>query len=531
MARADPILVALLFLINTATAKRDYDAPVYDVCMNSWEPIVTCENDVAVGLDALEVDKIAESLGWVFLGKGEKPTNGSTRYYRFKCLSLEEVEQDLADPEGNCHLGASLTVSKARIKAGMTFTSPLYRGNIAVLTKARYTRGNGWGFTRPVTTAVWATVLLTGLVLVPFLLLIFEYISDQKKLPQSWRELSAGMSAAVWKSMTTLLGISGESIRSAEAKVIMIGYAFLVLIIVTVYTANMTSNLTVRKISATVNSPADLSGAAVGTLAVYQPRLERYGIPNIVVMDANTTTMVDSLNTLESGGTEALAMSSQWIAAVLQKRGCHDRLYMFDLKVEPFDYALPLPDTVPSDILRTINKAIMELTDGAELQRIADLFGSRNECKEGRNESPLFVFGLWQVYGVWVLMGGCIFLASMISITRCMLKRHQVYSVRMPTFVRFEGEGGEVEMVRRVAAPSSQSSKVQGQSDGVECAILLKEMRELRQQLELSQQTDQTAQEKAEPPAPSSDPADISVTVPEHPAPSNLPAEIAVTVS
>ncbi|GMH32222.1 hypothetical protein BSKO_00056 [Bryopsis sp. KO-2023] len=278
----------------------------------------------------------------------------------------------------------------------------------------------------------------------------------------------------------------------------MTGYAFLVLIIITVYTANMTANLTVSKITATVNSLHDLPEARVGVVPVYKHRLEEHGITKFYTIESNDTTMDVALNALATGEADALAMASEWIAKVLLDRGCRDSVYMFNLEMESFDYALPFPARVPSRVMDRVNNAIINLSEDSQLQRIADDFGSNHDCLRSPIDDPLTVLGIWQVYGVWVLMSACIFLASMISVARCIMRRYKVYTVRMPAFVQFEGEERDIEMM---AAPVAGTSNGQGSGEKVENTQAVNEIqRELREmRVELLQQIKQANRRRPKP--------------------------------
>ena len=72
---------------------------------------------------------------------------------------------------------------------------------------------------------------------------------------------------ALWHSVSHVLAINVFTVRSAESRIVVATFAFVVLIVSNTYLANLAAFLTVDKLEGTINSVSDLWGRPVRALS------------------------------------------------------------------------------------------------------------------------------------------------------------------------------------------------------------------------------------------------------------------------
>lgn len=82
-----------------------------------------------------------------------------------------------------------------------------------------------------------------------------------------------GLSEALWHSVSNTLAIDVFKVSSLPARIIVSANAFVVLIIINTYTANLAAFLTVKQLDTSIHSVGDLAGKSVATAPTYVDRL------------------------------------------------------------------------------------------------------------------------------------------------------------------------------------------------------------------------------------------------------------------
>jgi hypothetical protein len=82
-----------------------------------------------------------------------------------------------------------------------------------------------------------------------------------------------GLKETLWHSVSHTLSIDVFRVHSFPARLVTVGYAFLVLIISNTYTANLAAFLTVDQLDVKISKIDDLRGKSVVTLRPYVNRL------------------------------------------------------------------------------------------------------------------------------------------------------------------------------------------------------------------------------------------------------------------
>ncbi|KAF8061162.1 eif3g-a [Scenedesmus sp. PABB004] len=177
--------------------------------------------------------------------------------YALTCLPYGDMLADLADPAGGCSLSAAgVEVSVEHLAAGLKFSWPTYKSGLRVMIHATLQHGSTWAFSEVFHWTVWlalgGTTVAVGLIVGLLEWATPQREGERKKGWQSWLWYSLGKLVHV----LTHVGDPG----SDASRVVVLGYAFLVLVMVSMYTATSASRITAEKLVHPVHRHEGLGG-------------------------------------------------------------------------------------------------------------------------------------------------------------------------------------------------------------------------------------------------------------------------------
>ncbi|GMH41002.1 hypothetical protein BSKO_08912 [Bryopsis sp. KO-2023] len=324
--------------------------------------------------------------------------------FTIKCLPFDEMLQDLLQGGKKCDIGAgAITLSTDRADRGIKFTHPTYRGSLGVLIKAQVQQGSTWGFLKPLHWTVWLATGLTSLV-VPIVVFAVDALANESN--RNGRMRWGRMRVAVWESLSSLMQCGSFTVRSQSARIIVLGYAFMILIIINTYVANLAAFLTITNIDSTVRSVSDLIGKNVGTGTVYMNRLRRNGI----VADTFASSMkAQAARELQLGQNnyDAVVYDEPWITFVAATWGCD--LLSLKETFEPFDYAYALPRSANRILEEQFSRALVVLQEEGVMARLKDKFVGIeiSDCPTHGEVSDTVAVRFNQLVGLWIVLGIC----------------------------------------------------------------------------------------------------------------------------
>ncbi|XP_047958871.1 glutamate receptor 2.8-like isoform X2 [Salvia hispanica] len=171
-----------------------------------------------------------------------------------------ELSQKM-DEEGLDALVGDLTVTASRSEH-VDFTVPYTESGVAILVPIRANEGkNAWIFMKPLTTGLWLTIG-TFFVYTGFVVWVLEHRVN--KAFQGPPNQQVGM--IFWFSFSTLVFAHREKVTSNLTRFVVIIWVFVVLVLTSSYTANLSSMLTVYQLQPKINDVNDLvkNGEFVG---------------------------------------------------------------------------------------------------------------------------------------------------------------------------------------------------------------------------------------------------------------------------
>lgn len=387
-------------LAQTNSTDSGNSTRIIQVCTLDRPPMSFCNSSVAAtqytGLSLETYRQAALTLGL---------TEGTN--YEFKCLTntTGAVINDLASGTGQCDIAiASITITSER-EALVEFAYPYYKGAVGIMVKSEMSSGSGWAWVQPFSTDLWIAIAVT-LVGWPAAVYFVEVLSLKARVKK--KEVYYGIEEATWRSLWALQHGNIFDVTSLGARIAVVCFSFVALIIGSSYTANLAAFLTVRRASS-IRSVYDLSGLAVASVPVYIPRLRsQYGI---IASDANITDVASVDDTAELVAKGSLAaflyddVVGGYVAATFP--GCAVRILKD--KIQPFDYGVGFRKGTDQSLVAGFSNAILKLHEGGYISQFEDRFLLKNSpCLSGSAstvDSEIDRISFKSVYGLWVILG------------------------------------------------------------------------------------------------------------------------------
>lgn len=405
-------LSAVGMLASTTQAQDvpDRDSRPITICTTPFPPMVDCDPignpDDFTGHDIEQMRILAERLGWT------SPAN-----YTFKCFdAFVDILHDLQGVSGKreCALAASgVTRSTERQNMGLHFTYPTYRSSLGILVQAEIREGSHWGFLRPLHWSVWLATTITTLI-VPWLVFVIEGLACHGFVHRG--DWMLGAKNATWDSASALVNFGSFQVRSTEARIVVMGYGFLVLIIINTYVANLAAFLTVTQVDISISDVEDLLGEEVVSVEPYKAQLKRLGI-NPIIVKQDDSFLRDFVEGVRSARWKAAIIDEPWVSNVASN-GSNCDLKILPKTIVPFDYAFAFPTDARQEFIQQLSTEVLAMQEEGISSQLAERFIQfpNSGCPEDNEISETRSVKFYQVLGLWIILGVCICLAFMLLI-------------------------------------------------------------------------------------------------------------------
>ncbi|MGB5851226.1 MAG: transporter substrate-binding domain-containing protein [Rhodanobacter sp.] len=339
-AKVYPIAAGTAATVTPATELQHANQPLL-VGVKVAPPFVIEKDGHYSGL-AIELwEEIAADHGWKYV---------------YKPYDLDGLLQAVSDSKVDVGLGAITTTAEREQR--MDFAHPITSSGLAVAVRGGHTAG--WlavaqALVSPAFLKVIASLALLLLV-VGFLVWLLEHRRNPEQFGGSRGQ---GIFSGFWWAMVTMttVGYGDTAPRTVGGRIIGLVWMLAALIIVSFFTASITSALTVGQLSDRIRSAADLGSMPVAsvpdsTSAAWLAR-QRF--------DFTKTSNVDAaLTELAAGRVDAVVYDEPLLRWDIQQR-FRGRLKVLPLLLERQDYAFALPsgsrlrEPIDTSLLRRIN--------------------------------------------------------------------------------------------------------------------------------------------------------------------------------
>ena len=301
-------------------------------------PFAMRENDGWQGLSIRAWEASAEALG---------------REFRYEAAGLDEVLNGLENGRYDVGLGA-YTVTAER-EQRLDFSHPFHTSGYGLAVRAE--PASGWLTVagRFLSLDFLKVALSLGALLLAFGAL--AWVFERRVNPDEFDErVGPGLAAGFWWAAVTMttVGYGDKSPRSLGGRVVALIWMFAAIIVISSFTAAITSSLTVSQLGSGIERLEELEGQRVGTLpeSASAAWLSANGYRT-----AEYENLSAALDAVAAGTINGVLYDAPLIAHALDQRD-DDRIRLLPQRFERLDYALVFPED--SGLREPVNRALLE---------------------------------------------------------------------------------------------------------------------------------------------------------------------------
>ncbi|KAL1217172.1 Glutamate receptor 2.9 [Cardamine amara subsp. amara] len=299
------------------------------------------------------------------------------------------------------------------------FTLPYTESGVSMMVPVR-DHENTWVFLRPWSLDLWVT---TGcfFVFIGFVVWLFEHrVNTDFRGPPHHQ-----IGTSVWFSFSTMVFAHREKVMSNLARLVVVVWCFVVLILTQSYTASLTSFLTVQRFHPTATNVKDLikNGNYVGYqegafvkgillgLGFQEPQLKAFG-------------NAEECDELFSNGTIAAAFDEVVYLKVILSKYC-SKYAMVEptFKTGGFGFAFPKNSPLTADVSR----AILNVTQSKKMKGIENKwFPEKKDCHDPNNALLSNRLSLRSFRGLFLIAGIASFLALLVFVALFLYEQRHI---------------------------------------------------------------------------------------------------------
>ena len=215
------------------------------------------------------------------------------------------------------------------------------------------------------------------------------------------------MSNVMWDTLGRPVQMRDYRLASFPANLTAIFWSFLVFILMVIYSANLTANLTIKQFKNDIHGLQDLPGKAVGSWVGYQDELKKYNIASMGMPWNGTADEVKMIDTLKSGLIKALVFDNN-LLQIYDATDCQTMLVgdQFDLRDQCTAFSPNTWQNHPGfvDAFDTAMLTVVQGTGGVEELINRFITVSPAACKTNDLGSGYSSVSLSEVAGLWIIL-------------------------------------------------------------------------------------------------------------------------------
>jgi len=340
-------LAVLLVATNAATATPG-DPPL-KVYIKPIEPFTFEENGKPIGFSIDLWDRVAKETG--------------VTYELHWVKSVGEQIEALKTKQADVAVAAiSITADR---EGAVDFSQPFYESGLGILVGAQ-SQSSIVTLARSVLTLDFVKLLVSLIVLLVItahLLWFFERKRNPTVFPMSYR---SGIWEACWWTISTILagGAEEKPVIVVGGRIVAIFWMLTSIVLVSYFTASITTVMTVNQLTSDINGPADLPGQVVGT--VKGTTGERYLASHRASVRAFAT-IEEAYFALEQKQIKAVVYDAP-VMLYHVKQTKNERLKVVGRLFERQNYGIALQQN--SKYRKPINEALLRLRESGYLDEL-----------------------------------------------------------------------------------------------------------------------------------------------------------------
>ena len=189
----------------------------------------------------------------------------------WKCMGWDDMMEDLFNGT-TCDLAPTgMTPSVERQDQGLRFSTTSLRSGFSIMVSRVEQPPGPWYFLSAMSGEVWAIMIITGFG-AGLIVWLFEVGVQALNNDTKW------MSNVIWDTIGRPVQMRDYRLSSMPANTLAITWSFAVYILMAMYTANLTANLTLSQIKNDIHGLRDLPGKAVGSWSDYAADMRKYNL-------------------------------------------------------------------------------------------------------------------------------------------------------------------------------------------------------------------------------------------------------------
>jgi polar amino acid transport system substrate-binding protein len=289
--------------------------------------------------------------------------------FEYRQYELDDLLDAVSHGKVDVALGAITVTSEREMQ--MDFTHPIISSGLGVAVRDH--QRSGWLAVAQALVSPAFLKIIGALTVLLFVIGVLAWLLERKANPEQFGgHHRSGIFAGFWWAMVTMttVGYGDLAPRSVGGRLLGMIWMLAALIIVSFFTASITSALTVGQLSQRIRTADDLANASIASLSATTSGdwLERRSIEFTKSADLDS-----ALTELARGRVDAVVYDAPLLRWKI-RRGFNSSLQMLPLLLERQDYAFALPNA--SALREPINASLLEAINSPDWQaRVSEYLG------------------------------------------------------------------------------------------------------------------------------------------------------------
>jgi ABC-type amino acid transport substrate-binding protein len=360
------------------------------VCTSEWTPAVRCQGLDPLDWSGYEIElfqNIMPLMGWTY------------DMIEWRCLDWDEM-MDLLVNTTECDLApAGMGPWKDRIEMGLRFSVSTLQSGLSIMVKSSQSSPGRWYFFSAMEASVWIAMVFSGIFVG---LVVWMLEVGMKALDHDTKYLRNPM----WDSVGRPVQMRDYRLSSTAANIVGLTWSFTVFILMALYTANLTANLTVTQLNNNIQGVSDLPGRAVASWDGYSDELkQKYGVSAVPYAWDGASDEEKMVNDLISGLVVAVVLDDSALRS-MDASNCDTMIVGSQFNV--FDQTVGFPESTWKnfEFVDAFNLNIRRLLESGEIERLQNEFINVElaDCKTDSVQDTYSSVSWAEASGLWFIL-------------------------------------------------------------------------------------------------------------------------------
>ncbi|XP_057958671.1 glutamate receptor 3.6-like isoform X2 [Malania oleifera] len=316
----------------------------------------------------------------------------------------------------------AITTERTRM---VDFTQPYIESGLVVVARVGKSNSDSWAFLKPFTPKMWFVTGISFIIVGAVVWILEHRMNDDFRGPPRKQVITA-----LWFSFSTLFFAHRENTVSTLGRLVLIMWLFVVLIINSSYTANLTSILTVQQLSSPIKGIESLISSKV-PIGYQQGSFVRDYLSNELNIHKSRLVPLKSAEDFakalkdgpNNGGVAAVVDQRAYLEFFLSTR-CEFSIIGQEFTKNGWGFAFPRDSPLAIDM----STAILKLSENGDLQRIHDKWLKSSACTSQGTKLTVDRLQLRSFWGLFLLCGVACLLALLVYLILTVRQYSQRYS-------------------------------------------------------------------------------------------------------